>query len=110
VRDLGAVAELAFPLFGRGVSVSHSYAHLVDFGGEVEICGLRIEAGDLLYADRHGVIQIPLEIAAEIPAEAARQWRKERAIIELCRSPEFSLRGFGRKFSKFFDDLLTRGM
>jgi hypothetical protein len=36
-RDLKAVA--AFPLFFRGVSVTHAYVHIVDFGNPVEIGG-----------------------------------------------------------------------
>src|ERR1051325_11298487 len=37
VRDLQAVQDLGFHLFSGSVSVSHSYAHIVDFGEPVEI-------------------------------------------------------------------------
>jgi len=64
---------------------------MIDFGRPVEIRGLRIAPGDLLCGDRHGVISIPLEIAAELPAVAARQAQKERRVIDLCDSPAFSV-------------------
>lgn len=91
VRDLTAVASLGFPMFASHVSVSHAYIHMVDFGGPVNICGLQIHTSDLLYADCHGLLSIPCEIAAELPAVAAALVRKDRRIIDLCASPDFSL-------------------
>ncbi len=91
VRDLPQVEALGFPLFARHVSVSHAYAHFVEFGGPVHICGLEIAPGDLLYGDCHGVVSIPIEIVPELPAIIDRQMRRERGIIDLCHSPEFSI-------------------
>jgi 4-hydroxy-4-methyl-2-oxoglutarate aldolase len=91
VRDIPAAAAMKFPMFASGVSASHSYIHMVDFGGLVQICGLAIRTGDLLYADCHGVLSIPLELAADIPQAAEKIARERKSIIDLCRSPEFSL-------------------
>jgi 4-hydroxy-4-methyl-2-oxoglutarate aldolase len=91
VRDLPAIERMNFPMYACGVSPSRAYVHMVDHGVPVEIGGLQIQPGDLLYADRHGLISIPIEIAAELPAAAARQMEKDRGIVELCRSPDFSL-------------------
>ena len=91
VRDIPAAQEMQFPMFARSVSVSHSYIHMVDFGGPVEICGLAIRAGDLLLGDCHGLLSVPIEIAAEIPRVASEIARERKSIIDLCRSPDFSL-------------------
>jgi 4-hydroxy-4-methyl-2-oxoglutarate aldolase len=91
VRDLPAVQAMGFHFFARNVAVSHSYVHLVNIGGPVEVGGLKVESGDLLHGDRHGVVSVPLEIAAEVPAVAARLLDKERKLIGLCRAPDFSL-------------------
>ncbi|HEV2687787.1 MAG TPA: RraA family protein [Bryobacteraceae bacterium] len=91
VRDLAAVRSMRFPLFACHVSVSHAYVHMVDFGHPVEICGLKIHSGDLLYGDCHGVLSIPGEIAGEVAAKAAELMKHERTVIDLCRSPEFSI-------------------
>jgi 4-hydroxy-4-methyl-2-oxoglutarate aldolase len=91
VRDVPAGSAMQFPMFARGVSVSHSYIHMVDFGEPVEICGLAIRPGDLLYGDCHGLLSIPIEIAAEIPRVADKIARERKSIIDLCRSREFSL-------------------
>jgi regulator of RNase E activity RraA len=92
VRDVAAVGETGFHLFAGSVAVSHSYAHIVDFGEPVEIGGLKIRPGDLVHGDRHGVHTIPAEIAGEIPEMAARLVAHESRLIELCRSPGFSLK------------------
>ena len=91
VRDIPAVSRMEFPVFASAVSVSHAYMHVVDFGAPVEIFGLGVRSGDLLYADVHGVVSIPLDIAARVPEVASGIRAKEREIIELCQSPEFSL-------------------
>lgn len=91
VRDLAAVRALRFPMFAGCVSVSHAYVHMVDFGNPVEIFGLKIHSGDLLYGDCHGVLSIPQEIAGEVSAKACELLRKERRVIDLCRSPEFTI-------------------
>lgn len=91
VRDLAGVQRTGFHLFARGVSPSHAYAHIVDFGGVVEVGGLRVHPGDLLHGDQHGVVSVPAVIAGEIPGVAAELLTQERELIELCRSPHFSM-------------------
>jgi regulator of RNase E activity RraA len=95
VRDIPAVEKSGFHLFAGSVAVSHSYAHIVDFGEPVEIGGLRIHPGDLVHGDRHGVHTIPLEIAHEISEVAACVAAEEGRLIELCRCEGFSLEKLG---------------
>jgi regulator of RNase E activity RraA len=91
VRDIPASESAGFHLFSGGVSVSHAYVHIVEIGKPVEIGGLKIQSGDLLHGDLHGVQSIPLDVATRIPAVAAQITAKEQALIALCRSPGFSL-------------------
>ena len=94
VRDLPALqARGGFHLFAGNLSVSHAYVHIVDFGGAVEIAGLPVKPGDLLQGDVHGLLSIPDEIAAEIPAAATNVIERERRVLEFCRSEGFSLEG-----------------
>lgn len=85
VRDLPALHAMGFAAFAGGVSVSHAYAHLVEIGTPVEIAGLKIESGDLLHADCHGVISVPPHIVGEIPAVAARMIAQEKELKSLCK-------------------------
>jgi 4-hydroxy-4-methyl-2-oxoglutarate aldolase len=91
VRDLPGVAARGFHFFAGNVSVSHAYAHIVSIGEPVEIGGLAIKPGDLLHGDRHGVLSIPTEIATDLPAAAAKIIARERRLLAVCRSRDFSL-------------------
>jgi len=100
VRDLPTVKALGFHLFSGRVSTSHAYAHIVEFGKPVEVGGMRVRSGDLVHGDRHGVQTIPLEIAADVPAEAARLVMEEKDLIEFCNSSRFSLDGLARRLRR----------
>jgi 4-hydroxy-4-methyl-2-oxoglutarate aldolase len=79
------------PIYASHVSPSHSYSHLVDHSRPVEICGLMIHHGDLLMADCHGVISIPLDLAPQLPQVAAELRHRKRDFVDFCRSDHFSL-------------------
>jgi regulator of RNase E activity RraA len=100
VRDLAAVEKLGFHLFAGSISVSHSYAHIVEFGEPVEIGGLKIRPGDLVHGDRQGVLTIPLSIAAKVPAMAEQILEVERGLIEFCGSAHFSMNGLAEEIAK----------
>jgi 4-hydroxy-4-methyl-2-oxoglutarate aldolase len=91
VRDLPRVKDLGLHLFAGNVAVSHAYAHIFDFGSTVKVGGLEVKPGDLLHGDRHGLLTVPKEIAAEIPAVAARLRQEEQRVIDFCRSQGFSV-------------------
>jgi regulator of RNase E activity RraA len=100
VRDLPAIRSMKFPVFASSVAVSHSYLHIVDYCTRVDIFGLEIHSGDLLLADCHGVISIPLEIAAEIPKVAAKIRADEQRVIAICQAPDFSAQKLRDAFQK----------
>ena len=91
VRDVPAAESAGFHFFAANVSVSHAYIHIVEVGQDVQVGGLTVSSGDLLHGDQHGVQSIPLDIAAKIPPVAEKIISKEKKLIALCQSPEFSL-------------------
>jgi regulator of RNase E activity RraA len=91
VRDLPGIEALGFQLYAGSVSVSHAYAHVVEFGAPVEIGGLRVSTGDLLHGDLHGVHMIPRQIACELPRVAEQVLVQERELFELCDKKNFSI-------------------
>jgi 4-hydroxy-4-methyl-2-oxoglutarate aldolase len=94
LRGLPAGRSLGLQMFARNVSVSHAYAHILDFGGPVVVGRMKVEPGDVLHGDLHGVQTIPREIAEQIPAAASQIMQYKHRIIELCRSGRFSLDSF----------------
>jgi 4-hydroxy-4-methyl-2-oxoglutarate aldolase len=91
VRDLDQVRHSGFQLFAGNVSVSHAYAHIVDFGGPVKVGGLIIRPGELVHGDINGVQTIPLEIASRVLLMAQEIAQRRQRLIGSCRSKDFSL-------------------
>ena len=91
VRDIDEVEALGFQFFAKEISASHAYVHLVEIGIPVTIGGLTVNTGDLLHGDKHGVTNIPFEIAEQIPDMVQTIADYEQQTIGLCQSPEFSL-------------------
>jgi regulator of RNase E activity RraA len=94
------VKGLGFHFFSGSVVVSHSYAHITEFGEPIEIDGLKIHSGDLMHGDVNGVHTIPLSVAPELPAEAATILAEERDLIDFCRSPQFSLEELSKRLQE----------
>lgn len=89
VRDLDEVQGMGFHFFARGVAVSHAYQRLESIGEPVRVGGLLVSPGDLLHADKHGVLLIPHEIAAELPAAADAVIAREQGLLRWVRSDDF---------------------
>jgi regulator of RNase E activity RraA len=91
VRDIPALESMAFPVFAGSVCVSHEYIHIVHIGSAVTIGGLKINSGDLLHGDIHGVQSIPIDLVDRVPSVAAKITQQQQEIVALCRSSAFSL-------------------
>jgi regulator of RNase E activity RraA len=91
VRDLAEMEALGFQAFAASICVSHAYVGVVEVGVPVTVGGLAVDPGDLLHGDRHGVISIPPEVAADLPAAVRQVEAEERQLIALCQSPDFTL-------------------
>ena len=91
VRNLPEARALNLQLYARNISVSHAFAHIVDFGQPVVVGHMEVRPGDLIHGDLHGVQSIPLEIAAKIPAVASEMIEEEQEITQLCRSKHFTM-------------------
>jgi regulator of RNase E activity RraA len=90
IRDIPQWAP-GFQALAGSIGPSHAYVHADSFGGEVRVAGMTVRSGDLIHADRHGAIVIPLDVAAKLPEAAELCGRRETPILEIARSPSFSL-------------------
>lgn len=100
VRDLPGIEATGMQIFAGSISVSHSYAHIIDFGEPVEIGGLVVKSGDLLHGDQHGVHAIPASIAKDLPKVALEILDYEKELIAFCHSSEFSIRGLEERINR----------
>ncbi|MDR1533763.1 MAG: RraA family protein [Planctomycetota bacterium] len=85
VRDTDEADSLGFQFFATEVLISHAYIHVVEQGRGVEIKGLRICPGDLVFADKYGVVKIPPEIAPRLPEACRLVAEAELPLLEPCR-------------------------
>lgn len=95
-RELPGVRVTGMQIFTGSVSVSHAYAHIFDIGASINIGGMEVRTGNLLHGDLHGVLDVPVRIASEIPGIAAAMQNAERKVIEYCRSDSFSIAGLNQ--------------
>ena len=90
IRDLDAIAP-EFQLLAGVVGPSHAYVHVEQFDIEVNVHGMQVRPGDLIHADRHGAVVIPIGVADKVPAAIDLCTRKEAPILKAARGPGFSV-------------------
>jgi regulator of RNase E activity RraA len=100
VRDIEAVEGAGVQCFADRLSISHSYAHVTEFGEPVEIGGLKISPGDLLQGDSHGIQCVPAEIADDLSSAISEIVTHEAELIQLCKSPGFTLEKLSEALKK----------
>jgi 4-hydroxy-4-methyl-2-oxoglutarate aldolase len=85
VRDLDEVKDLDFEYFSSCLLVSHVFVHVEAVDCPVAVGGLTVKPGDLIHADKHGVIVIPAEVEPYL-AEACRAAQDaEVPVLSNCR-------------------------
>ncbi|MFQ5773337.1 MAG: RraA family protein [Kiloniellaceae bacterium] len=94
-RDVDDLAA-GFQILGGCLGPSHAHVHVVDFGVEVNVFGMTVRHGDLIHADRHGAVVVPAAIARELPSAVDLIARREKVILDACRSPGFDIEALKR--------------
>ncbi len=94
VRDLDEMRALGFHAFAGSVGVSHAHVHICDVGVPVTVGGLEVRPGDLLHGDKHGVCNVPLDIAEALPDAIRTLEARERDVIAMFRGPDFKPESF----------------
>ncbi len=90
IRDLAMLAP-GFQLLAGKIGPSHAHVHVVDFGGQVNVFGMTVEHGDLIHADRHGAVVIPMALVRKLPAAVDLVARREKVILDACKSADFDI-------------------
>jgi regulator of RNase E activity RraA len=86
VRDIPAVAE-GFQMLAGSLSPSHAYVHVVEFGVPVTIHGMAVKSGDLVHADRHGAVIVPVDKIDAMQTALDGLAKQEARIIAAARAP-----------------------
>jgi regulator of RNase E activity RraA len=85
VRDIPQIAP-GFQMLAGSIAPSHAFVHVVDYGIAVNIHGMAVKSGDLIHADRHGAVVVPLETIDPMRAAADKLAATEARIIAAAKS------------------------
>lgn len=100
MRDLGDLPE-GFPILAGSVGPSHAFVHVREIDTPVTIHGLKVEAGDMIHADRHGALAIPEELLDGIGAAIAKLVETEKIVLDAARAPGFDFASFEAAWTAF---------
>jgi regulator of RNase E activity RraA len=65
--------------------------HLVAFGQPVNVFGMQVAHDDVIHADAHGAVVVPAEAVRKLPAAVDLVSRREKVILDICRSADFTV-------------------
>ena len=87
IRDADGIEALGFPTFSRGTYAQDQgpRGKVVDFRSAIEIDGVRIPPGALLYGDREGVLVVPPEAEEEAIRRALEKAATETEVETAIR-------------------------
>ena len=84
-RDLDPIERIGFACFASAVIASHGWCRILEVNVPVTVGGLTVDPGDLLHADRNGVLSIPREIAPEAALASAKVMDAEAEVLRLVQ-------------------------
>ena len=80
IRDIPQVAP-GFQMLAGSIAPSHAFVHVVDFGLNVNIHGMAVRSGELIHADQHGAVVVPVNTIDAMKAAARAPEFRHRHII-----------------------------
>jgi len=91
VRDIAGIERVGIPVFARGITpIGPLHRGPGEVNHPVQCGGVVVCAGDLVVADRDGVVVIPLAFAPELLQRCRAKTRNEAEYVAAVRRGEFS--------------------
>jgi regulator of RNase E activity RraA len=84
IRDIPMIAP-GFQMLAGSLAPSHAYTHVEDFGIPVTVHGMKVSSNDLIHADQHGAVVVPLEIIPKMKAALDDLNGREARIIKAAK-------------------------
>ena len=87
IRDTKGIKTLGFPVFGRGKYAQDQAprGQVIDYNISVEIAGIRIEPGALLFGDCEGVLVIPKTVEEEVIVKSLEKAATENTVEDAIK-------------------------
>ena len=90
VRDIPMIAK-GFQMLAGSIGPSHAFVRIEEFGTPVHVHGMDVTSGDLVHADQHGAVVVPIDKVEEMMKALEALTAREAAIIEAALDPEMTL-------------------
>ena len=87
IIDIAGMEKLSFPVYATGVVPAYDDMRMAGFGQPVDVGPLRVVTGDLLVADRTGVLRVPVDAADAVIAGLPGFRALEASVAELLDRP-----------------------
>jgi regulator of RNase E activity RraA len=100
MRDLGDMPP-DFPVLAGSVGPSHGFVHVREIGTPVRIFGMEVAEGDLIHADRHGAVNIPLALLDALGPAVDKLLASEDIILGPLKSGPVDLATFEALWGQF---------
>jgi regulator of RNase E activity RraA len=87
-RDTNGILEMDFPVFcyGSYAQDQRGRGRVVDFRVPLEVNGVKIQPGDIVFGDVDGVVVVPKELESIVVTQALEQVQKEKTAGKLLLS------------------------
>ena len=105
VRDIDDIERIGFHVFCKRLTVGHGTPHTVDFGKPVTLGGATINPGDVVCADRHGIIAFPTSALLHMEEALAEAERRVAPVISYCQQPGATPAGLAEVTAKHMKNL-----
>ena len=96
IRDTKGIKALGFPAFGRGKYAQDQgpRGQVIDYNVTVEIAGIRIEPGALLFGDCEDVLVIPKAVEEEAIAKSLEKAAMENTVEDAIKGGMSAVEAF----------------
>ena len=100
MRDLGDMAE-GFPVVAGSIGPSHGFVHVRSVNQPINVFGLNIKSGDLVHADRHGAVVVPIDVIDGLEASILKMQETEKLVLDPARKKGFDFNAFEAAWNDF---------
>jgi regulator of RNase E activity RraA len=100
MRDLGDLPD-SFPVIAGSIGPSHGFVHIKSVSEPVNVFGMEVKEGDLVHADRHGALVIPVDVIPLLADAIDSLLATEQLILKPAREEGFDFAAFEEAWESF---------
>lgn len=88
VRDVGEYEDMGYPVYAKGITPRTARGRMVQDGVNIRIkfCNTQVNPGDLVFADKSGILFIPPAQVMEVLEKAEEIEIREKGMIEKLKA------------------------